>query len=72
MTLQKFYLLGDESSTARPIEVDARAQLNELKDLVAAHFAIVKPNGECRHTFKLATCLLIVNERNSWLKILRN
>ncbi|CAI7669761.1 unnamed protein product [Penicillium pancosmium] len=45
MTLQKFHLLGDEVSTARPIEVDSRAQLNELKHLVAAHFAIVEPKG---------------------------
>ncbi|KAJ5995206.1 hypothetical protein N7481_002183 [Penicillium waksmanii] len=56
MTLQKFHLLGDEVSTARPIEVDSRAQLNELKHLVAAHFAIVEPKGECRHSLKIVTC----------------
>lgn len=53
MTLQKFHLLGDEVSTARPIEVDSRAQLNELKHLVAAHFAIVEPKGEYRHSFNI-------------------
>ncbi|KAJ5741307.1 cytochrome P450 [Penicillium manginii] len=56
MTLQKFHLLGDELSIARPIEVDPRAQLSELRNLVAAHFAIVEPKGECRHSLKIVTC----------------
>ncbi|KAJ5241149.1 uncharacterized protein N7469_002740 [Penicillium citrinum] len=45
MTLQKFHLLGDEVSTARPIEVDSNSKLDDLKHLIAAHFAIVEPKG---------------------------
>lgn len=46
MTLQKFHLLGDIVSTTIPIEFDPLLQLDELKHLVAAHFAIVEPKGD--------------------------
>lgn len=46
MTLQRFYLLGDDPSSSRSIEVDATLDINGLKSLIAAHFAIVEPTGK--------------------------
>lgn len=51
MTLQKFYLLGDEVSSARAIEVDSHTKFDDLKQLIAAHFAIVEPKGVYQHSF---------------------
>lgn len=50
MTTQQFYLLGDQPSSARPIEVDGKLDIEGLKRLIAAHFAIVQPNGEFNHS----------------------
>lgn len=46
MTAQHFYLLGDDPSSARPIELDGKLDIDGLKSLIAAHFAIVEPAGE--------------------------
>ncbi|KAJ5875164.1 cytochrome P450 [Penicillium subrubescens] len=45
MTIQQFYLLGDDPSSSRPIEADATLDIDGLKSLIAAHFAIVEPTG---------------------------
>lgn len=45
MPLQAFYLFGQSPSTAKEIEVDASQTFDSLKFLIAAHFAIVEPNG---------------------------
>ncbi|KAF2129351.1 putative cytochrome P450 monooxygenase [Dothidotthia symphoricarpi CBS 119687] len=45
MLSQSFYLLGESSASARVIEVDQNAHLDDLKDLVASHFAIVQAEG---------------------------
>jgi len=45
MPAKQFYLLGEEVSSARNIDVDPKSDLEELKHLIAAHFAIVEPNG---------------------------
>ena len=58
MILQKFHLLGDEVSTARPIEVDSNSKLDDLKHLIAAHFAIVEPKGEEYLNSYIKTCIV--------------
>ncbi|PLB35581.1 cytochrome P450 [Aspergillus candidus] len=45
MSVQRFYLLGEPTSNAKDIEVGAIRTLVDLKDLLAAHFAVVEPNG---------------------------
>ncbi|KAI2732314.1 hypothetical protein CBS147332_1453 [Penicillium roqueforti] len=45
MSAKQFYLLGEPVSSAKNIDVDPKSDLGELKDLIAAHFAIVEPNG---------------------------
>jgi hypothetical protein len=45
MPAKQFYLLGEEVSSARNIDVDPKSDLGDLKHLIAAHFAIVEPNG---------------------------
>jgi hypothetical protein len=47
MPAMQFYLLGDPVSSARNIDVDLTSDLGGLKDLIAAHFAIVEPSGKC-------------------------
>lgn len=46
MTTKQFYLLGEPVSSAKKIDVDTTSGINGLKDQIAAHFAIVEPNGE--------------------------
>jgi hypothetical protein len=46
MNIQQFYLLGDDPSSSRPIEVAAALDIDGLQRLIAAHFAIVEPTGE--------------------------
>ncbi|KAF2138381.1 uncharacterized protein K452DRAFT_256614 [Aplosporella prunicola CBS 121167] len=45
MSPKQFYLLGEAVSSARQVEVDASQDLDALRQLVAAHFAIVEPSG---------------------------
>ncbi|OJJ32920.1 hypothetical protein ASPWEDRAFT_61130 [Aspergillus wentii DTO 134E9] len=44
MPTQQFHLLGEEPSSAKQIDVSVKT-LVDLKDLIAAHFAIVEPSG---------------------------
>lgn len=46
MLSQSFYLLGDAPASARTIEADESASLDDLKDLIASHFAIVVADGK--------------------------
>lgn len=46
MSSQQFYLLGEAASSAKTIEVDTKSSVEQLKHLVAAHFAIVEQNGQ--------------------------
>jgi hypothetical protein len=41
----QFFLLGEPESTSRNIEVDTNGSLYDLQSLIAAHFAIVEPQG---------------------------
>ncbi|KAH6867381.1 monooxygenase [Thelonectria olida] len=45
MATKQFYLLGEAASTAREIEIPQSSDLEELQNIVASHFAIVKPKG---------------------------
>ncbi|CAG8060285.1 unnamed protein product [Penicillium olsonii] len=45
MPAKQFYLLGEPVSSARNIDVDPASSLEDLKDLIAAHFAIVESSG---------------------------
>lgn len=45
MPYKRFYLLGEPVESARVIELDPALKRDELRNLVAAHFAIVQPNG---------------------------
>ena len=46
MLSQSFYLLGESPVSARLIEFDQHATLDDLKDLIASHFAIVEAQGQ--------------------------
>ena len=46
MLSQSFYLLGEAPASARAIEADENAALEDLKDLIASHFAIVVADGK--------------------------
>ncbi|KAJ5168035.1 uncharacterized protein N7482_003629 [Penicillium canariense] len=45
MPVQQFYLLGNPVTSAKEIEIDSNTDLDGLKHLIAAHFAIVEPSG---------------------------
>jgi hypothetical protein len=46
MSSQTFFLLGEDVSTAKDIEINPSQSIDEVKLLIAAHFAIVDPSGE--------------------------
>lgn len=45
MVAQKFYLLGESASSAREIELEDKADFEDLQHTIAAHFAIVAPKS---------------------------
>ncbi|KAB8268229.1 cytochrome P450 [Aspergillus minisclerotigenes] len=45
MPIRLFYLAGEPSFTAREIELESTLDYDGLRHLIAAHFAIVEPNG---------------------------
>ncbi|RAL05301.1 cytochrome P450 [Aspergillus ibericus CBS 121593] len=45
MSNQQFYLLGESVASAKDITIEATLDLDQLKQLVAAYFAIVDPSG---------------------------
>ncbi|OQD79985.1 hypothetical protein PENANT_c041G09622 [Penicillium antarcticum] len=45
MPAKQFYLLGEAVSSAKNIDVDEKSGLEDLQHLIAAHFAVVEPNG---------------------------
>ncbi|CRL18617.1 Cytochrome P450 [Penicillium camemberti] len=45
MPSQRFYLLGNPVTSAIEVEIESSTDLDGLKHLIAAHFAIVEPNG---------------------------
>lgn len=45
MATKQFYLLGEDVSSARDIELPDSADLEELQHVIAAHFSIVDPHG---------------------------
>jgi hypothetical protein len=51
MPAKQFYLLGEPVSSARNIDVDPTSDLDGLKDLIAAHFAIVESSGKLEGNF---------------------
>jgi hypothetical protein len=48
MPSQRFYLLGNPVTSAIEVEIESSTDLDGLKHLVAAYFAIVEPNGKQR------------------------
>lgn len=48
MPSQRFYLLGNPVTSAIEVEIESSTDLDGLKHLIAAHFAIVEPNGKQR------------------------
>jgi len=46
MSTKQFYLLGESPPTAREVELPPAVDFEELQNIVASHFAIVKPNGK--------------------------
>lgn len=45
MMSKQFYLLGEDVTTAREIDVSPDIELGDLQEIVAAHFGIVEPKG---------------------------
>lgn len=45
MASKNFFLVGDDVSTAHPIQVSPTYGPDELKRAVARHFHIVQPSG---------------------------
>lgn len=46
MSTKQFYLLGDDITSARDIELPESSDLEELQHHIAAHYSIVDPKGK--------------------------
>jgi hypothetical protein len=49
MSTKQFYLLGEAESTAREVELPPAVDFEELQNIIASHYAIVKPDGNDTH-----------------------
>jgi hypothetical protein len=54
-SIMQFFLLGEPESTSRNIDVDTNGSLYDLQSLIAAHFAIVEPQGRSLSRESLTT-----------------
>jgi hypothetical protein len=45
-TTKLFHLLGEPITTAKEIQFESTATYDDLRHLIAAHFAIVEPDGK--------------------------
>jgi hypothetical protein len=45
MSSQQFYLLGEPAASARQISIETKSDVDQLKHLIAAHFAVMEPSG---------------------------
>ncbi len=54
MSTKQFYLLGEDITTARDIELPESTDFEELQHHIAAHYSIVDPKGKSalKHTVK--------------------
>lgn len=43
---KQFYLLGEDVSSAKEVDLEPSQDIEGLKGLIAAHFAIVVPDGK--------------------------
>lgn len=43
---KQFYLVGDDPSTARSVEVDASQTLKSLQEVLGDEFHIIQPSGK--------------------------
>ena len=43
---KQFYLVGDDPSTARSIEIDSRQTLKSLQEVLGDEFHIIQPSGK--------------------------
>ena len=48
MSPVSFYCLGEDPSTARVIDVPEKTDYESLQYLIASHFAVVHPKGQCK------------------------
>ena len=48
MAFKRFYLLGDDLSAGKEIDVPSSIDDDGLRNLIASHFAIVQPKGTQR------------------------
>jgi hypothetical protein len=55
MPSKRLYLLGEDVTTAREVEVPLDLELVDLQEIAAAHFGIVEPKG-------MLTCPIIENQ----------
>jgi hypothetical protein len=46
MVAKQFYLLGEDVTSARAIDIEPTVDYQGLQLLIAGQFAIVEPNGE--------------------------
>lgn len=46
MSTINFYLLGEPTVSSKALDIEPGTSLESLNSLIAAHFAIVEPEGE--------------------------
>lgn len=51
MNSQSFYLLGESPAAARVVRFSDSASLDDVKDTIASHFAIVIASGKLSPTY---------------------
>jgi hypothetical protein len=47
MSLQRFYLIGDDISSAQPVQIDSKWKIEDLKRAVGLVLHVAQPLGKC-------------------------
>lgn len=53
MSTVNFYLLGEPTVSSKALDIEPGTNLESLRSLIAAHFAIVEPEGELCEPYTL-------------------
>lgn len=69
MVVKSFYLLGESQSTAQDIDLPDQLDAEDLRHIIASHFAIVEPKGTPDHAAKIVRLVLLTKILRNWIHL---
>lgn len=69
MVVKSFYLLGESQSTAQEIDLPDQLDVEDLRHIIASHFAIVEPRGTSDLTTIMLGSVRLTEIRRNWIHL---